>query len=458
MAVCTVAGSLTAPAAVADPSPVAPTSTTPAPTSTTEPAPTGTTAPTTGDPAGEPADPTSPGASGSESSSDPFAYDESAKGEEDDALSPAEVKKQVDEANALAASILKNNKEIGSLVTELRRHSTRANTLLERYSEATSKHRAAKKEADEARRASTRLKNRLDAGREDLRDWAFGTYTEAGGYTDTMAFLNIMTKSPAKAGDSAGDLSYLTDERIHSVDLVRVDTITAAQLSRKRAKAEKRAKSEKAKADKARKDLTAVITERKATLETLRKEYASELKEAGPLVKSLLGLTDPDAQDAQESLAAAMEKAGQDVSAFEGAAPCSDNEGTYPNGQVPPNALCPLIGAAGEMLRPKAAAAFNEMSKAYARDTGSPICITDSYRSYAEQVIVKQQRGGWAATPGRSNHGLGLALDLCGGINSFGTAAHAWMQQNAALYGWFHPAWAQAGGSLPEPWHWEYAG
>jgi LAS superfamily LD-carboxypeptidase LdcB len=32
------------------------------------------------------------------------------------------------------------------------------------------------------------------------------------------------------------------------------------------------------------------------------------------------------------------------------------------------------------------------------------------------------------------------------------------MQQNAALYGWFHPAWAQAGGSLPEPWHWEYAG
>ena len=63
-----------------------------------------------------------------------------------------------------------------------------------------------------------------------------------------------------------------------------------------------------------------------------------------------------------------------------------------------------------------------------------------------------------AAAPGTSNHGLGKALDLCGGINNFGHPAHAWMQQNAPLYGWFHPSWAAAGGSLPEPWHWEYAG
>ena len=96
------------------------------------------------------------------------------------------------------------------------------------------------------------------------------------------------------------------------------------------------------------------------------------------------------------------------------------------------------------------------MSKAYARDTGQTICVTDSYRSYAEQVVTKQNRGGWAAAPGTSNHGLGKALDLCGGINNFGHPAHAWMQQNAPLYGWFHPSWAAAGGSLPEPWHWEF--
>ena len=117
-----------------------------------------------------------------------------------------------------------------------------------------------------------------------------------------------------------------------------------------------------------------------------------------------------------------------------------------------------LGNAPGQSLRPGAAASFNAMSKAYERDTGSAICVTDSYRSLPEQVSVKAVKGKWAATPGTSEHGLGLALDLCGGIQSFGGPAHLWMRQNAPLYGWFHPSWAQAGGSLPEPWHWEYAG
>ncbi len=98
------------------------------------------------------------------------------------------------------------------------------------------------------------------------------------------------------------------------------------------------------------------------------------------------------------------------------------------------------------------------MSLAYQRDTGHLLCVTDSYRSYANQVVTKASRGGWAAAPGTSNHGVGVALDLCGGVNSFGHPAHLWMQQNAPLYGWFHPSWAAAGGSLPEPWHWEFSG
>lgn len=362
------------------------------------------------------------------------------------------------EAEALAAQLLEGNKDIAAAVRELKADSKRANALLQKYAKAKKRYDDAKAEADAARKQSETLAKRLAEGRQDLRDWAFGTFTEAGGYTDTMAFLNIMSKQPSEAGDSAGDLTYITDERIHSVDLVRVETVSTASLARKRERAETRAKTEKTKVSKARKQVSAVIRARKTKLEALRKDYADELKKAGPLVQSLLGLTDPDAQRAQDALKTAMDKAGQDVSAFDGGAPCSDNNGTYPNGQIPPGGLCPLLGAPGESLRPKAAAAFNAMTKAYARDTGHTICVTDSYRSYAEQVIVKQQRGGWAAAPGTSNHGLGLALDLCGGINSFGTAAHAWMQQNAPLYGWFHPTWAQAGGSLPEPWHWEFAG
>lgn len=137
---------------------------------------------------------------------------------------------------------------------------------------------------------------------------------------------------------------------------------------------------------------------------------------------------------------------------------CSSNERAYPNGRVPRSALCSLRGEPGESLRPRAAAAFNALSAAFEKANGRPLCVTDSYRSYDEQVAVKASRGKWAATPGRSEHGLGHALDLCGGVERFGTTAHRWMQANAPRFGWVHPSWAEADGSLPEPWHWEFTG
>ena len=98
------------------------------------------------------------------------------------------------------------------------------------------------------------------------------------------------------------------------------------------------------------------------------------------------------------------------------------------------------------------------MSKAYASQSGVPLCVTDSYRSLPEQISITGTRGRFAATPGTSRHGLGRALDLCGGVQDFSSPAHRWMKQNGPLFGWFHPSWAAAGGSLPEPWHFEFAG
>jgi LAS superfamily LD-carboxypeptidase LdcB len=125
---------------------------------------------------------------------------------------------------------------------------------------------------------------------------------------------------------------------------------------------------------------------------------------------------------------------------------------------IPASGLCPIWGAPGESLSPGAAASFSAMSKAYAAQTGVPLCITDSYRSLPDQISIKVKRGRFAATPGTSHHGLGRAVDLCGGVQDFGSPAHQWMRQNAPLYGWFHPDWAEPTGALPEPWHWEYAG
>lgn len=130
----------------------------------------------------------------------------------------------------------------------------------------------------------------------------------------------------------------------------------------------------------------------------------------------------------------------------------------YQNGRIPEDALCPLWGTRGQMLRADAAAAFDDMSRAYAQEFGAPICVTDSYRSYEEQVAVAEEKPDLAAQPGTSNHGWGVATDLCDGIQSFGSRTHRWMQDNSMMFGWFLPAWAQQGGSKPEPWHWEFAG
>ena len=130
----------------------------------------------------------------------------------------------------------------------------------------------------------------------------------------------------------------------------------------------------------------------------------------------------------------------------------------FPNGRIPAQVLCPLWGTSGQILRADAAAAFNALSRAYAQTFSTPLCVTDSYRSYEEQVAVRAAKPTLAAVPGTSNHGWGVALDLCDGVQTFGSPQHVWMQENAMAFGWFHPSWAQAGGSKPEAWHWEYAG
>jgi len=139
--------------------------------------------------------------------------------------------------------------------------------------------------------------------------------------------------------------------------------------------------------------------------------------------------------------------------------PCSARaDGFYANGFLSDAVLCPLATGPGHRLANGAAAAFDQLSALRRAQTGSNLCISDSYRDYAGQVAVFASKPSLAATPGRSQHGLGLAVDLCGGVERFGGEAHRWMKDNAAAYGFIHPAWAQPGGSRPEPWHWEYVG
>lgn len=131
---------------------------------------------------------------------------------------------------------------------------------------------------------------------------------------------------------------------------------------------------------------------------------------------------------------------------------------SYDNGRIPASALADLAFAPGQQLRADAAEALEQLDVAFAAAFGRNLVITDSYRSYSQQVACRQQKGSLCATPGTSNHGNGTAIDLGGDAYRFGTDEHDWMLAHAEEYGWTLPSWARATGSKPEPWHWEFTG
>lgn len=129
------------------------------------------------------------------------------------------------------------------------------------------------------------------------------------------------------------------------------------------------------------------------------------------------------------------------------------------SGRLDPATLCQIPWAAqGKVLRCDANARLVPLNASFRAKFGKDLRISDAYRDYAAQVRVKNDKGDLAATPGRSNHGWGLAVDISG-LESQGTAEYLWLRTNAPVFGWSHPSWAREGGSGPiEVWHWEYVG
>ena len=119
----------------------------------------------------------------------------------------------------------------------------------------------------------------------------------------------------------------------------------------------------------------------------------------------------------------------------------------YGNGRIPTAALSP-IGRGSHRLWAPAATSFQRLAQAAAAD-GVEIGVTDSYRSYEDQVELAERKGlysqgGLAAQPGTSTHGWGLSLDL-----DLDDRAQAWMRANGARFGFVE--------DVPrEPWHWTF--
>lgn len=125
------------------------------------------------------------------------------------------------------------------------------------------------------------------------------------------------------------------------------------------------------------------------------------------------------------------------------------------NGRIDEQYLCTLWDGKTE-IRADAAVSLALLNERYRAQFGTDICVTDGYRSYGAQASLRARKPGLAAPAGTSEHGYGLAVDLCGGVESAGSA-YWWLRDNAGEFGFANPAWAQRGGGGPyEPWHWEY--
>lgn len=122
------------------------------------------------------------------------------------------------------------------------------------------------------------------------------------------------------------------------------------------------------------------------------------------------------------------------------------------NGKIPIEKMVSVPGFG--YVKPDAAKALKAMIRSARKDG---IDLTGgAYRTYDEQVDLKEQKPDLAATPGTSNHGWGTAIDVNG--LDYGTPAYNWLMKNGKRFGWENPEWAVQGGSKEEPWHWEYIG
>lgn len=128
---------------------------------------------------------------------------------------------------------------------------------------------------------------------------------------------------------------------------------------------------------------------------------------------------------------------------------------TANNGRLPASALTRV--RTGQPLRHAPANAYVRLD-AFMRQQGHGALTLSAglsgYRTLADQQHMRNL-GLTRIAVGRSPHGEGLAADFqaLGGLTG---ARYRWMRNNAGPFGWFHPTWAQAGGSNPSPHHWEY--
>jgi D-alanyl-D-alanine carboxypeptidase len=379
-------------------------------------------------------------------------------GDGENALTPAELAAQLAQAQALQQELMASNARLAAITARMTQLSAQSSAALEALEAARQTEQEALATQALQQQRLLDLSARADALRLQLARWARAAYVSGGTLARYEAYIAALQ---ATRSDEVGNSLFLINYVGQGEDraLSEADTLAQVQhiVSQQADEAAAQATAARVAADQANMAAQAALTQQRALLQAEQDAQAARLGQAGYSLSQLANLHDANSIAARAELAAAAAGVSTSRASCRPGVTKASAIG-FPNGQIPVAELCPIWGAPGHLLRADAAAAFDTMSKAYARQFGRPICVTDSYRSFSEQVALYAAKPNLAARPGTSNHGWGLAVDLCGGVQSFGTVEHTWLFTHAPLYGWFHPSWAEPTGSRPEPWHWEFAG
>jgi hypothetical protein len=302
--------------------------------------------------------------------------------------------------------------------------------------------------------------DRAVSGLEEARD-ALKTAMVGGEQVHAESAADAAGQDVLRAAlDDAGDLTAQADALLERA--ADAQTTADAQAHASRAETARADTAQASAASEASTDLlddagrlTKALAEATAVIQEAAAAVSAEAADDAAEAEAEDDTTDPAAEDTGTDLGDDTATTGDTDTAPAGTCPEPDQVWSAGNGHLSSSELAQIPFASGHYVRSDVVGGLAELNAAYAAEFGVNITINSSYRTYAQQEALYDPSSDTAAPPGCSNHGTGLAIDIGGGVQTFGSAQYDWLKANAEDYGWVHPPFAEPSGRNHEPWHWQ---
>ena len=366
---------------------------------------------------------------------------------------------QIAAADRITATLMASTSKVAVATREMDQLAAKSNALLESLAAARETERAATDEAGPARADLVVLEARLETARQILREWVFSVYSGGGGDSDIAGDARRHERrargrsatrwatcptSPSSAPGPSQDVQVLTAEQ------VRLSAAADAGRGLRR-DGDPVIQRDKAAARQGRSSSSAPGSASCASCRSPRS------RRPGPSRAS------SSAPAAPQPRAAAAQRLRDALRAAVGRHLASASRARTTTTATPTGCSRPARSARSGV---PPASASPRVPRRLQRDEQG-VCRPDRHPAVRHRLLplaarpdLDQGHAGPLRGDARARAGTGSAArSTCAAASRTSARPRTGgCAQNGPLYGWFHPAWAAAGGSLPEPWHFEYAG